>query len=120
VAVLLLNVQLLTVGLLLLWLSIPPPYSLAEFPLNVQPSTVGLLIALHIPPPQLAELPLKVQLFIVGLLLLQRTPPPHSAAELFVIVQLAMVQSPWRFAMQIPPPFWSDEFPLIIQLLILR
>ena len=38
-----LNEQLVTVGLLPLWLYIPPPNTSAEFPSNVQLLTVGLL-----------------------------------------------------------------------------
>ena len=45
------NVQLVTVGLLLLALYIPPPPLVAEFPLNVQLLTVGLPPELNNPPP---------------------------------------------------------------------
>jgi hypothetical protein len=42
--------QLVTVGLLSHKLAMPPPMS-AELPLNVQLITVGLLISLYMPPP---------------------------------------------------------------------
>ncbi len=52
-ALLSLNEQLVTVGLLLS-LCIPPPRVPAVFPVNVQLVTVGLLLSLYIPPPLLS------------------------------------------------------------------
>ncbi len=64
------RMQLVTSGLLLLALNIPPPLLVAVLPLNVQLVTVGLLLPLYIPPPAYdAELPAKLQLVTMGLLL---------------------------------------------------
>ena len=52
-------------------LSIPEPV----FPMNVQLVTVGLLLPLYIPPP-LESFSLKVQLVTVGLLRMLAIPPP--------------------------------------------
>jgi hypothetical protein len=62
-------------------LYIPPPLFSAQFPLNVQLVSTGLLLWLNIPPPALAEFPLNVQLVTVGSLDLLYMPPPLSLAE---------------------------------------
>ena len=65
---------------------------MAEFPLNVQLLTVGLLtrrlpsrVELYIPPPEplLAEFPLNVQLVTVGLLPLKLIIPPPLPPKKF-------------------------------------
>jgi len=49
----------------------------AEFPLNVQLVTLGLLSMFNIPPPALSvTLAMNVQLITVGLLLMFHMPPP--------------------------------------------
>ena len=60
-----LNVQFVSVGLLLL-LYIPPPLPVAELSLNVQLVRIGLLYSLYIPPPRSAELLLIMQFLITG------------------------------------------------------
>jgi hypothetical protein len=61
-----LKLQSVTVGLLLSRLLIPPPSPVAVLPLNVQLVTVGLLDQFLIPPPlPPAVLPLNVQLLIL-------------------------------------------------------
>src|SRR5262249_3913689 len=48
------NAQFVTVGLLPVSLYIPPPSTVALFPLKAQLVTVGLLLLLYIPPPSVA------------------------------------------------------------------
>ena len=97
------NVQLVTIGLLVLLLSIPPALTAAMLPSKQQTVTVGLLASFRIPPPKLAVLPMKSQLVTVGLLPVTFRIPPPRCAELFVNMQsvtigLALV------VLSIPPP----------------
>ena len=85
VAVFAVNVQSVTVGLLLMKLYIPPP-EVALLSLNVQPATSGPLLLLNIPPPlTMAVFPLNVQPITVGLLLVLSIPPPNSACPPVIV-----------------------------------
>jgi len=89
------NVQSLTVA--------PPPYipppSSAEFPMNVQLVTLGLLGELYIPPPLLvAEFPVNVQLVIVGLLTELYIPPPLEAEPPVIVKPSISVSGPSLWA----------------------
>jgi hypothetical protein len=92
-------------------LNTPPPLALAELLLNVVLVTVGLLLpALLIAPPPAAEFPLKMQFAITGLLEFPLTspPPPTDKATFpknaqFMIVGL-LLTSLYR-----PPPLTAAE-----------
>ena len=90
---------LLALGhLSMLLLFIPPP-KLAEFPLNVQLVTTGLLLdMLYIPPPELAEFPLNVQLVTTGLPALLYMPPPRSVTQQDPLALPAVMVNPSRTA----------------------
>ena len=95
-ALLLLNVQLVTVGLELVPLMIPPPPNVlpvAMLSMNWQFTIVGLLLKFSIPPPKKAELPVKVQFSTVGLAKpFPIPPPPKLPVVLAVNTQLVTVE----------------------------
>jgi hypothetical protein len=83
--------QLVNVGLLS-ELAIPPPLSTtAEFPVNVQFISIGLLSWLNIAPPPPAEFPLNVQLATVELLFMVLTIPPPLRPVFQLKMQLETV-----------------------------
>src|SRR5262249_14804699 len=98
-----LNVELITDGLLLAVLNIPPPRRVALFPMNVQLITDELLTPFSIPPPAPAKLPVKVQLITVALLLPFSIPPP-SEERFPVKVQSVTVGLPPNMFTMPPPP----------------
>ena len=94
--------------------SIPLP-KLAEFPLNVQLITVGLLPALDIPPPNKLEFSLKVQFVTVGLLSLEfLIPPPKKLTFPLNVQSLTIGLLLLLFDIPPPPPL-STAFPLYVQ-----
>ncbi len=114
-AVLPLNVQFVTIGLLLPTpLPMPPPASAAMLPLNVQFVTIGLESKmLPIPPASFVALLLrKVHPVMTGLLLVELPIPPAKVAEFALKVQLVTVGLPVRFRM--PAPRSSGKGPLAL------
>ena len=109
-----LNEQLVTVVLPFPSLYIPPPLDCidpnAEFALNEQFVTFGLLVVLNIPPPLLAVFPLNKQYVTVGLLLLLSIPPPQPPPEFPLNEQFDT--DGLLFRLYIPPPPAMDVFPL--------
>jgi hypothetical protein len=115
-----LNVQLSSIGLLSLLLYIPPAQCRAELRVNSQLVTNGLLSKLHMPPPyEDAEFSLNVQLCSVGLVNDKSyTPPklytpPPNLAELPLKFESVTVGLLW--SLYIAPPFFA-EFPPNVQL----
>ena len=90
-----LNVQLVSVGLLSK-LCTPPPLPSTRLPLNTQLETMGLLLMLNIPPPPSdgKTWSLKVQLVTTGLLVTFPPRPGGVAPPSNVVCNLLRAQIP--------------------------
>ena len=71
-----------------------PPASLAELPMNAQPTTIEFAMIFAIPPPKPATLPIKRQPVTTGLPLALDIPPPFVPAEFPVKMQCITVGLP--------------------------